>query len=110
MRPIGPSTNQAIGSSSAKPSVIPDRGVERGEIDHNFDRELVLDIILGSAINHEPGHVSDCRYEIFSVRLQQQNLRNEVPVGQGAPDRLRRRHRSCDEHGVECAALGHCTR
>jgi AcrR family transcriptional regulator len=30
--------------------VIFDRGVERGEIDQNFDRELVLDMIYGSAI------------------------------------------------------------
>jgi AcrR family transcriptional regulator len=30
--------------------VIFDRGVERGEIDHNLDRELVLDLIYGSAV------------------------------------------------------------
>ena len=54
MRPFDPSTNQAIGSSSGKSSVILDRGVERGEIDHNLDRELVLDMILGSAIIISP--------------------------------------------------------
>jgi AcrR family transcriptional regulator len=31
-------------------SVIFNRGVERGEIDENFDRELVLDMIFGAAI------------------------------------------------------------
>jgi hypothetical protein len=30
--------------------VVFDRGVERGEIDQNFDRELVLDLIYGPAI------------------------------------------------------------
>jgi AcrR family transcriptional regulator len=30
--------------------IIFDRGVQRGEIDHNIDRELVLDLIHGSAI------------------------------------------------------------
>jgi hypothetical protein len=30
--------------------VVFDRGVERGEIDPNFDRELVLDLIYGPAI------------------------------------------------------------
>jgi RNA polymerase sigma factor (sigma-70 family) len=51
-----------------------------------------------------------CRYEIFSMRCNNKILETRVPGGQGTPDRIRRRHDSHDEHAVECAALGHCTR
>ena len=53
--------------------VILDRGVERGEIDHNLGRELVLEMILGSAIIMSP---DTCR--IVVARFSQCGCNHKV--------------------------------
>lgn len=75
MRPIGLSAHlrterflkrEAVG-------VILDRGVEREESDHNLDPELVLDMILGSAIIMSP---DTCR--IVATRSSQCGCNNKI--------------------------------